>query len=76
MNSRMKYTQNKTQLTVAELKDNLAKAQESLKRATYELGNAQQTLKWARDKLVEAQEENRQLKLIIIRMTEERDGKH
>ena len=36
-----------------------------------ELGDVQYALKWTRDKLIEKEDENRNLKLIILRMTEQ-----
>ena len=55
---------------MAELKANLSEAQKGLKKAARDLGEAQDALKLARDLLKSKEEENRQLKLIILRMTE------
>ena len=63
MEGRNKYAPSKTALTVADLKDKLKEATDSLKLA--------------RELLKAKEEENRQLKLIILRMTEQgvADGK-
>lgn len=55
---------------MAELKANLSDAQKGLEKAARDLGEAQDALKLARDLLKVKEEENRQLKLIILRMTE------
>ena len=55
---------------MAELKANLSEAQKGLEKAARDLGEAQDALKLARDLLKSKEEENRQLKLIILRMTE------
>lgn len=55
---------------MAELKANLSEAQKGLEKAARDLGEAQDALKLARDLLKEKEEENRQLKLIILRITE------
>lgn len=55
---------------MAELKANLSEAQKGLEKAARDLGEAQDALKLARDLLKTKEEENRQLKLIILRMTE------
>lgn len=55
---------------MAELKANLSEAQKGLEKAARDLGEAQDALKLARDLLKAKEEENRQLKLIILRMTE------
>lgn len=75
MENRNKYHPSKTQLTLAELKANLAEAQTKLRKAINELGDAQAALKWTRDKLIEVEDENRKLKLIILRMTEQGENK-
>lgn len=55
---------------MAELKANLSEAQKGIEKAARDLGEAQDALKLARDLLKSKEEENRQLKLIILRMTE------
>ena len=75
MENRNKYHPSKTQLTLTELKANLAEAQTKLRKAINELGDAQAALKWTRDKLIEVEDENRKLKLIILRMTEQGENK-
>ena len=55
---------------MAELKANLSEAQKGLEKAARDLCEAQDALKLARDLLKTKEEENRQLKLIILRMTE------
>lgn len=77
MEGRNKYAPSKTALTMAELKANLAEARKGLEKAVRELGDAEAALKWTRDKLVEVEAENRKLKLMILRMTEQgvADGK-
>lgn len=76
MQGRYKYQPSKTALTMQELKANLSEAQEQLKKAVGELGEVQAALKWTRDKLIEVEDENRNLKLMILRLNEERDGKN
>ena len=73
MQGRMKYAPSKTALTMAELKANLSEAQKGLEKAARDLGEAQDALKLARELLKEKEEENRQLKLIILRMTEQEE---
>lgn len=65
MNGR--YTPSKTQVTLAEYK-------KSLNEANKALDESSNALKLARKLLVEKEDENRKLKLIILRMTEG-DGK-
>ena len=73
--SKVKYRPTKTQLTLTELKSiNEAFKQENRKLKA-ELGDAQYALKWTRDRLIEKEEENRKLKLIILRMTEQGEAK-
>lgn len=74
MVGRAKYAPSKTALTMAELKANLSEAQKGLKKAVCDLNEAQDALKYARDLLKAKEEENRQLKLIILRMTEQKGG--
>lgn len=74
MVGRAKYAPSKTALTMAELKANLSEAQKGLEKAARDLGEAQGALKLARELLKEKEEENRQLKLIILRMTEQKGG--
>ena len=66
----MKYRPTKTALTLAEYKEMLAACSKENKNLAAQLDEAITGLKHARDKLIEAQEENRKLKLIILRMTE------
>lgn len=75
MQGRYKYQPSKTALTMAELKANLTEAQGQLKKAVGELGEVQAALKWTRDKLIDVENENRKLKMLILRMTEEGKGK-
>lgn len=71
MVGRVKYTPSKTALTVAELKAKLNEATDSLHRANNALTEATDALKLARELLKAKEEENRQLKLVILRMTEQ-----
>ena len=71
MVGRNKYAPSKTALTMAELKENLTEARKGLEKAVRELGDAEAALKWTRAKLVEVEAENRKLKLMILRMTEQ-----
>ena len=75
MQGRMKYAPSKTALTMAELKEKLAEATKALKKANAALDEATKALKFARDLLKNKEEENRQLKLIILRMTEQGERK-
>lgn len=78
MEGRLKYRPSKTQMTLTETRELLkAYAQENRKMRKV-LEEAESALKFARDKLIEKEEENRKLKLIIFRMTEqeERDARH
>lgn len=77
MVGRNKYAPSKTALTVADLKDKLKEAKDALHRANATLTEATDSLKLARELLKAKEEENRQLKLIILRMTEQEvaDGK-
>lgn len=77
MVGRNKYAPSKTALTMAELKENLTEARKGLEKAVRDLGDAEAALKWTRGKLVEVEAENRKLKLMILRMTEQgvADGK-
>lgn len=71
MVGRNKYAPSKTALTMAELKDKLKEATDALHRANAALTEATDSLKLARELLKAKEEENRQLKLIILRMTEQ-----
>ena len=70
------YKPSKTQLTLTELKEQL----ESYKRENAKLRKAVDEaldgLKFARQKLIEKEDENRNLKLIILRMTEQEAQKN
>ena len=59
---------------MAELKTKLKEATDALNRANNALTEATDALKLARELLKAKEEENRQLKLIILRMTEQ-EGK-
>jgi hypothetical protein len=78
MEGRLKYRPSKTQITLAETKELLKAYANENKKMRQVLSEAESALKFARDKLIEKEEENRQLKLIILRMTEqeERDARH
>ena len=66
-----RYKPSKTQLTLAEVKEQLAAYKKENRKLRDELGDVQYALKWTRDKLIEKEDENRNLKLIILRMTEQ-----
>lgn len=70
-----RYKPSKTQLTLAEIKEQLAKCKDENCKLKAELGDAQYALKWVRDKLIEKENENRNLKLIILRLTEQGEAK-
>ena len=78
MEGRLKYRPSKTQLTLREMREllELYRRENDIMRDT--LKEAESALKWARDTLVKKEEENRKLKLIIFRMTEqeESDARH
>lgn len=74
MVGKVKYAPSKTALTMAELKAKLKEATDSLRKANNALTEAMDALKLARELLKEKEEENRQLKLIILRMTEQKGG--
>lgn len=78
MEGRLKYRPSKTQLTLREMRELLEmyRRENDIMRDT--LKEAESALKWARDTLIKKEEENRNLKLIIFRMTEqeERDARH
>lgn len=78
MEGRLKYRPSKTQITLAETKELLKEYANENKKMRQVLSEAESALKFARDKLIEKEEENRKLKLIIFRMTEqeERDARH
>lgn len=69
-----RYKPTKTQLTLAETKEQLIVCQKENRKLKAELGEVQYALKWTRDKLIEKEDENRNLKLIILRMTEQGEG--
>lgn len=71
MVGRNKYAPSKTALTVADLKAKIKEANDALHRANAALTEATDALKLARELLKAKEEENRQLKLIILRMTEQ-----
>ena len=60
------------QITFTDYEEGIAYAKEN-KKMRQVLSEAESALKFARDKLIEKEEENRQLKLIILRMTERGD---
>ena len=66
-----RYKPTKTQLTLAETKELLKSYKKENSKMKAELGDVQYALKWTRDKLIEKEDENRNLKLIILRMTEQ-----
>lgn len=78
MEGRLKYRPSKTQLTLREMRELLEmyRRENDIMRDT--LKEAESALRWARDTLIKKEEENRKLKLIIFRMTEqeERDARH
>ena len=69
-----RYKPTKTQLTLAETKELLEAYKKENRSMKAELGDVQYALKWTRDKLQEKEDENRRLKLIILRMTERGDA--
>ena len=73
MEGRLKYRPSKTQITLAEAKELLKVYAKENKKMRKVLSEAEFALKFARDKLIEKEEENRQLKLIILRMTEQEE---
>lgn len=73
MEGRLKYRPSKTQITLAETKELLKEYANENKKMRQVLSEAESALKFARDKLIEKEEENRQLKLIILRMTEQEE---
>lgn len=73
MEGRLKYRPSKTQITLAETKELLKAYAKENKKMRQVLSEAESALKFARDKLIEKEEENRQLKLIILRMTEQEE---
>ena len=72
MNGR--YTPSKTQLSLTETRMLLNEYKRKLKETDKALEMSIEALKVARKLLIEKEEENRKLKLIILRMTEG-DGK-
>lgn len=71
MEGRLKYRPSKTQMTLTETRELLkAYAQENRKMRKV-LEEAESALKFARDKLIEKEEENRNLKFIILQLTEQ-----
>ena len=73
MEGRLKYRPSKTQITLAETKELLKEYANENKKMRQVLSEAESALKFARDKLIEKEEENRRLKLIILRMTEQEE---
>ena len=73
MEGRLKYRPSKTQITLAETKELLKAYAKENKKMRQVLSEAESALKFARGKLIEKEEENRQLKLIILRMTEQEE---
>ena len=71
MEGRTKYKPTKTTLTVAELKSLNEALRRENRKLKAELGDTQFALKWTREKLQEKEDENRNLKLIILRLTEQ-----
>lgn len=74
MQGSTKYAPSKTALAMAELKAKLKEATDALRKANNALTEATDALKLARELLKAKEEENRQLKLIILRMTEQKGG--
>ena len=72
--SKVKYRPTKTQLTLGEIKNICEELKRENRKLKSELGDTQYALKWTRDKLQEKEDENRKLKLIILRMTEDGEG--
>ena len=73
MEGRLKYRPSKTQLKISEMRELLRAYAKENKKMREVLTEAESALKFARDKLIEKEEENRQLKLIILRMTEQEE---
>ena len=78
MEGRLKYRPSKSQLTLTETRELLKEYVKENKKMRKVLSEAESALKFARDKLTEKEEENRKLKMIILRMTEqeEKRGQH
>lgn len=66
-----RYLPNKTKLALTETRMLLNEYKKKLNEANKALEMSLDSLKFARDKLIEKEEENRNLKLIILRMTEQ-----
>lgn len=73
MEGRLKYRPSKTQLKVSEMRELLQAYAKENRKMRKVLTEAEDALKFARDKLIEKEEENRNLKLIILRMTEQEE---
>lgn len=70
-----KYRPGKTQVTLAEYKELIAKYQKENRKLRAELDDTQYGLKWTRGKLIEMEEEIRHLKHLIMCMAENYEPK-
>ena len=71
-----RYKPSKTQLTLTETKELLESYKKENAKLRKAVDEALDGLKFARQKLIEKEDENRNLKLIILRMTEQEAQKN
>ena len=71
-----RYKPSKTQLTLTETKELLESYKRENANLRKALDEALDGLKFARQKLIEKEDENRNLKFIILRMTEQEEQKN
>ena len=71
-----RYKPSKTQLTLTETKELLEAYKKENAKLRKAVDEALDGLKFARQKLIEKEDENRNLKLIILRMTEQEAQKN
>ena len=71
-----RYKPSKTQLTLTETKKLLESYKRENANLRKALDEALDGLKFARQKLIEKEDENRNLKFIILRMTEQEEQKN
>ncbi len=70
-----RYKPSKTQLTLTETKELLASYKRENAKLHKAVDEALEGLKFASQKLIEKEDENRNLKLIILRLTEQGEAK-